>query len=118
MSEADIHRSVVQWFQWTLHPNVIWFHPANGEWRHAATAARLKGMGVMPGAPDLVLLYAGRALCIEIKAADGRQSETQRVFEAKCGYQGVPYEICRSLDDVRDVVRRHGVPMKAAKVAA
>ena len=33
------------------------FHPANGEYRHPATAARLKTMGVRPGVPDILLPY-------------------------------------------------------------
>lgn len=112
MTEELLQRSVIQWMQIALHPNVIYFHPANGEWRSIITAKRLKGMGVLPGCSDVVVLYLGRALCLEIKLPDGRQSESQRVFEAKCGYQGVPYIICRSLDDAIEACRKFGVPMR------
>ena len=116
-SEADVHKSAIEWMQMQLHPNVIYFHPANGEWRNIATAKRLKGFGVLPGCADIIVLYNGRALCLEMKAPDGgRQSEPQRVFEAKCGFNGIPYQICRSLDDVIEACRRHGVPTKASNI--
>lgn len=113
MTEAQLQRSVIQWMQFTLHPNVIYFAVPNGEHRNIVTAARLKGQGVMRGVADLILMYRGRALCLEMKAPDGRQSEPQRVFEAKCAYQGIAYEICCSLDDVIEAVKKHGVPLRA-----
>lgn len=112
MTEAELQASVIQWMQFQLHPNVIYFAVPNGEHRNIVTARRLKGQGVMRGIADIILLYRGRALCLEMKTPDGRQSEPQRVFEAKCGHQGIPYQICRSLDDVIEACRRHGVPTK------
>lgn len=119
MSEADIQRAAVKWFQLALHPNVIYFAVPNGEQRNIVTASRLKGQGVMRGVADLILLYRGRALCIEMKIEGGRQSEPQRVFEAKCIFQGIAYEICRSIEDVIEACKRHGVPMRSdERVAA
>ena len=61
------------------------FHPANGEYRLPATAARLKQMGVRPGVPDILLpyhvydagvdkLYTG--LAIELKRSDHSNKPT------------------------------------------
>ena len=61
------------------------FHSANGEYRHPATAARLKTMGVRPGVPDILLpyhvydagvdkLYTG--LAIELKRGDRSNKPT------------------------------------------
>ena len=61
------------------------FHPANGEYRHPATAARLKTMGVRPGVVDFLLpyhvydagvdkLYTG--LAIELKRGDRSNKPT------------------------------------------
>ena len=61
------------------------FHPANGEYRHPATAAKLKTMGVRPGVPDILLpyhvydagvdkLYTG--LAIELKRSDHSNKPT------------------------------------------
>ncbi len=61
------------------------FHSANGEYRHPATAAKLKTMGVRPGVPDILLpyhvydagvdkLYTG--LAIELKRSDHSNKPT------------------------------------------
>lgn len=61
------------------------FHPANGEYRHPATAARLKRMGVRAGVVDVLLpyhvydagvdkLYTG--LAIELKRSDHSNKPT------------------------------------------
>ena len=61
------------------------FHSANGEYRHPATAAKLKTMGVRPGVPDILLpyhvydagvdkLYTG--LAIELKRSDRSNKPT------------------------------------------
>lgn len=58
-------------------------HPANGEKRDKVTAARLKGMGVKPGVPDLLLLYPKGCyigMAIELKYAGNRPSTEQKVW--------------------------------------
>lgn len=62
------------------HPALAWaFHVPNGEWRHPATAGRLKAQGQKAGVPDILLPclahdaeadrdYVGMA--IELKRAD------------------------------------------------
>lgn len=116
MTESQLQASAIQWMQFQLHPNVIYFAVPNGEHRNIVTAKRLKGQGVMRGVADIILLYGGKALCLEMKTEDGRQSEPQRVFEAKCVYQGIPYIICRSLDDVMEACKRFAVPTKAVSI--
>lgn len=118
-SEAQIHRAAVQFFNLTLDPLVIWFHPANGGYRKRIEARIFKGMGVKAGVSDLLLIYRTRptndlkVLCIEIKSESGRQTEMQTDFACRCAYLGIPYEICRSLDDVIAAVKAHGVPLRA-----
>lgn len=112
-SEADIQRAAVKWFTLTLHPNVAWCAIPNGGYRRRVEAAQMKGLGTVPGAPDLVLWFPpGKSLCIEMKADKGRISESQYWFHAKLQWAGIPIEVCRSLDDVIEVCTRHGVPMK------
>lgn len=119
MTEAQIQRSCVQWFQAALHPNVAWCAIPNGGYRRRVEAAIMKGLGTVPGAPDLVLWYPpGKSLCLEIKTDKGRVSESQYWFHGKLQWCGVPVAICRSLDDVIEACRIHGVPMKSERIAA
>ena len=62
-------------------------HSPNGEYRHPATAAKLKKMGVNPGFPDVVIFWqrydAGvdrwyGGLAIELKRADHSNQPTDR----------------------------------------
>lgn len=120
-TEAQIQRAIVIWFNLALHPNVAWCAIPNGGYRRRKEAQIMKGLGTVPGAPDLVLWFPpGKSLCLEVKTDDGRISESQYWFHAKLQWCGVPIEIVRNLDDAMDVCRRSGVPMKAdmARAAA
>lgn len=79
--EAHEHVAVAQW----LTVNQIFFtHAPNGEWRHKATARKLKRMGVRAGCPDFLIFdrnRQGRPTALELKALDGRTpSEDQKTF--------------------------------------
>ena len=68
-------------------------HPANGERRDALTGAKLKRMGVLAGASDLLLFRPGacphcnstrlEGFALELKAPGGRPSEPQLDFMAR-----------------------------------
>jgi predicted RecB family endonuclease len=46
----------------------------------SATAGRLKAEGVMPGVADIVIVWQGRAIAIELKAKRGSQSPAQKAW--------------------------------------
>lgn len=81
-TEAQEQIRLIAWVDANMHicPQLRWlFHPANGEYRHPATAGRLKAMGVRPGVPDIILPvnskgYVGMA--IELKRSDGSNKAT------------------------------------------
>lgn len=62
--------------------NAIAFAVPNGERTSAARAMKARAMGVTPGAPDVVVIIAGRPLLIEFKAPGraARLSPDQRAF--------------------------------------
>lgn len=77
----------------------------------AIRTARLVGMGMRAGVADLVVwwpaLSGGTDVgYVEVKTADGRQSERQRAFQAKCAEHGVPYMVARSVADVKNELER------------
>ena len=59
-------------------PNLFAFHPSDGGWRSKTEARVFAGLGVQPGTPDLIIIYAGRTYGLELKADGGRLSDTQR----------------------------------------
>ena len=109
--EQQFQQSVAAYLERVLPPDVFWTavgHGGGGRVRGAI----LKSMGVRPGVPDLIFLYRGRFLAIELKSAKGRvspaQSECMRLIVAAGGI----WASARTLDDVERILVAFGVPMK------
>ena len=81
--------------------HTVWFHVPNGGKRSKATAARLRQMGVRPGVADLILLTATMlSLAIELKIPKGgRQSDSQKGFQAAWEANGGIYKIARTPEE-------------------
>lgn len=62
---------------------------------------RLKDEGVKAGVADMMILWEGRLICLEVKTEKGRQSTAQKEWEAEVTEAGGLYKIVRSTDDVR-----------------
>lgn len=99
--EHALQRACVQYLK-TLPP------PPKGPWWTAVaplpgTSARqgalAKGLGLQPGTPDLILVWDGVFVGIELKAAKGQQSSAQKAAKAAIIVAGGFYYLCRNLDD-------------------
>jgi hypothetical protein len=94
-------------------PNSLYF-PARTEAERriiARIVAQMKNEGsILPGASDLILIWAAGAACVEIKRPAraalfgkqraGRQSDAQKAFAAACAAFGVRYVIVESWEQV------------------
>ena len=80
-----------------------------GEYRSPRTGARLKAAGVRAGAPDILILYQGRALGLELKAAKGRQNDAQRLTERDWIRAGGDYRVATGIDEALAVLRGWGI---------
>jgi hypothetical protein len=100
LDEADIQRSICQHLTARPAHGLVWFHPANGGWRHQVEASRFVGLGVKPGVSDLILLRDGLFHALEIKAhAKSKISKAQKQFVADVRNAGGRAEIGFGLDD-------------------
>ncbi|MBU6232438.1 VRR-NUC domain-containing protein [Patescibacteria group bacterium] len=92
-----------------LRPSeAIWFHVPNQQGtRSLIEMCRLKGLGVLPGVSDIVIVTKSVTLFIEIKSKRGTLSNAQREIQRRCCQMGIPYAICRSLDDVISFIKLH-----------
>jgi hypothetical protein len=81
--EAQIHRALCDHLRLRGKPDVLWLHCPNGERRDKITGAKLKRMGVLAGAADLLLWHRGNSFALELKAPGGRLSEAQLEFLAR-----------------------------------
>jgi hypothetical protein len=79
-------------------------HPALCLWRNNIGRAKIRGYWVAygvggPGAADLIGLFRGRFVALEIKTPIGRQSPEQRTFQSLVERKGGVYAVLRSVAD-------------------
>lgn len=60
----------------------------------------LQGLGSTPGIADLIGVYRGRAVAIEVKAGNNTQSDDQIAFQAAWERAGGIYILARRVEDV------------------
>jgi|ETNvirnome_2_130_1030620.scaffolds.fasta_scaffold00094_32 hypothetical protein len=111
--EQDLHEAVAEYLDRGLTDATFWFHPANGEKRPRATAAKLKRMGVKAGVPDIVILHGGKVFCIELKAPGKTFSTVQDGACAAIERAGGVVELARCLEHVQGFLRAWGIPTRA-----
>ena len=78
--EARLHRTIVQVVKLSAFPDVLWLHVPNAGIRSGIEAGYLKSLGLLPGAADLLFWRGGKSYAMEVKAAGGRLSDTQKAF--------------------------------------
>ena len=125
-SEDEAHHAILEWLRWCV-PGVEVIHVPNGFYagddaddpsrkKVKAHIARLKALGMRPGAHDLLCFVPGpRVFWIEVKPAKGKLSDVQIEFGAAMEALGVPWRLCRSSEDARDFVEGMGIETREAK---
>ena len=78
-------------------PGLVYLHPANGGGRSAVEGAIFKSMGVVPGAPDLLLWHAAKSFAM--KAENGRTTDAQVVMLARLKDAGVVTAVAHGIDE-------------------
>jgi hypothetical protein len=110
-TESQIQKDCVRWFRERyaeIEP--LFFAVGNGGARNAWTAKIMKDEGVRAGVADLILLiprHGFACLCIEMKTPDGKQSDSQKVFEKMCKQYRNKYVVCHSLPEFQKVVMEY-----------
>lgn len=107
MTEDQLQTSVARYLDVSGYP---WFHCPNGGSRNPIEGAKLKGMGVKRGVPDVLIVQPTDQHCglaIELKVGRNRQTPEQKDWQEVLIGCGWAYEVCRSLDEVMEVVDRH-----------
>lgn len=101
--EDDLQRAVFNYLG--FRSDLLAWHPWNGGRRNPREAARMAGLGVVPGVPDVTIIgQGGQATLVELKAPRGRLSPAQVAFRDECRRLGIPWHLARSLDDLEDAL--------------
>lgn len=121
LSEAALHRAVAAYLHAALKPPAFFTtFPSGGGGK--VRGAQLKAMGLLPGMPDLLVLWlsgSGLALLgLELKAKVGRLSQAQVECADKFADVGAHYRVCRSIEEVDYSLRQFRVPTRIVRMAA
>jgi len=108
-NEDIIQRSIIGHMKLLGATGVVFFAVPNGGARSKVEAAILKGLGVVPGVPDILLFFAGKCFALEIKTADGRLSPEQRSMHLRLQAAGVTVATTHGLDDALRQLREWGL---------
>ncbi len=111
--ERALHKQVADTLAICLTP-ATWFttFPSGGGGK--IRGALLKRMGLAAGVPDLLLINHGEVYWIELKAARGALSHSQRVIHKVLENVGCKVAVCRSLNDVLRQLENWGVETRIA----
>ena len=99
---------------------VFWMVP-NGGMMTPAARKKAAGLGEYPGASDLMVLWGGKLLCIELKVRASKpwaipkttyQKPEQKAFQAAIDAAGGHYAVCRSVAEVMAFLTLCGVPTR------
>jgi hypothetical protein len=107
--EDAIQRAVFEHLAVRGVPRLFAFHPANGGYRRTVEAARLKGLGVRPGVPDVVAIHRGQVFAIELKSEGGRATNTQLQAIEHIRAAGGHAQVCYGLDCALAVLEGWGL---------
>jgi hypothetical protein len=110
--EQVFQASLVKSLAMVLDPSCLMFAVPNGGWRTKREAAILIGQGVVPGIPDLMILFNGTAAGMELKAGRGATSDSQDKVHVRFARAGIPIAIIRTLDEALTFLDSAGVPFR------
>lgn len=103
--EAQDQAALIDHLERRAHPGVWWCAVPNGGSRNVIEAARLKGQGVVAGAPDLVVCIDGRMIGLEMKRAKGgRLSEAQLLQKERIERAGGLWFVAHGLDEALSIL--------------
>ena len=103
--EYHLQVNIVQCLRYS---GLFCFSVPNGGSRNKLEAINLKRSGVMAGVADIVILLPmGRCVFVELKSDKGRQSESQKIFQAKAEELGFEYLLWKSLRDAEEFVKNY-----------
>jgi VRR-NUC domain len=107
--EDAIQRAVFEHLAVRGAPRLFAFHPANGGYRRPIEAARLKGLGVRAGVPDVIVIHRGQVFAIELKAERGRATDAQLQATEDIRAAGGHAQVCYGLDHALAVLEGWGL---------
>src|SRR5262245_13234495 len=107
--EAQLQRAIVQHLRWRARPNTWWTHIPTGGWRSPVEAKIFKSLGVVAGAPDLLIVADGHAHFLELKSPRGRISPAQHECHQALRAAGATVAVADDIDQALELLTTWGL---------
>lgn len=117
MNEAQIQRELFKHITARKPADAVIFHVPNGGKRGLIEAVNLKRMGVVPGVPDIIAIYAGEVFGMELKAEGGALTEAQKYTLDCFDLAGAHTAVCYGLDQAIRQFEEWGLFLKGKAAA-
>ena len=115
--EGELHRTIAELLDWVLLPPAMYTtFPAGWGALNKATAGRLKACGLKMGMPDILVLYPGVVVGIELKGRGGVLSKAQKAMHPILLDAGMRLFVCSSVKMVLESLKDVGVPMRKVRM--
>lgn len=113
-NEDKIQRAVFQHLKLRGVRDHVAFAVPNGGYRSAKEAAIMKGLGVVPGAPDVIIFHDGQAYALELKAPGGRLSTHQSSMHSQLKAAGITIATVYGIDEALITLEDWGLLYRTA----
>lgn len=113
--EQVLHAAIATYLDYALPHHAMWFPVPNAGNIMAHRGKVMKRTGeIKAGAPDIIVIHAGRCIGIELKAPEGGGlKDAQKAFRDRMKICGSPYFMIRSLDQMEAALKELDIPIKA-----
>ncbi len=113
-SETALQIVVAQFLDYAFPRDAVWTSIDAGSTRLRPEQAELqKRRGIHPFWPDVLILYRGTLIGIELKAKDGSLSDGQELFGLAMIRSGGAWFEARSIAEIERTLRGEGIPLRA-----
>lgn len=85
-------------------PYFVWFHVPNENTASFAYRLKQRWMGLIPGAPDFVIIAPNLTIFLELKVGKGKLSKSQKIFKKWCDLVKIPYFVCYDFDQAQTII--------------
>lgn len=102
MKESEIQSAIIDYLKILEQQGKLFFHRSNNNTVYDPIGKRFRSLakGQKKGFPDILVLFHGKCIGIEVKTDTGRQSKEQKEIEKRFKENGAEYYVVRSVNDV------------------
>lgn len=109
-AEDILHASIAKYLTLAEPPGFFWTSIENRN-NGRNEGGRRKQRGCKAGIPDILTIYQGRVLFLEVKTPKGRLRPSQKKLIPEIEQAGAGVVVVRSVDDVFHVLKEAGVAL-------